>query len=77
MYIYIYIYNFKSINNVLDAKMLLKPNLFNKMFRFFYSESLIYNFIITIFSTITIFNDFLQYITNNKFSIGIFHTHIQ
>ena len=44
MYIYIYIYNFKSINNVLDAKMLLKPNLFNKMFRFFYSESLIYNF---------------------------------
>ena len=41
---YIYVYNFKSINNVLDPKMVLKPNLFNKMFRFFYSESLIYNF---------------------------------
>ena len=36
MYVYIYIYiyiNFKAINNVLDAKMVLKTHLLIKIFR--------------------------------------------
>ena len=37
MYIYIYIYiNFKSIKNVLDAKMVLEIYLFTKNICFFY-----------------------------------------
>ena len=35
MYIYIYI-NFKAINNVLDAKMVLKTHLLIKIFRLLY-----------------------------------------
>ena len=35
IYIYIYI-NFKAINNVLDAKMVLKTHFFIKIFRLLY-----------------------------------------
>ena len=35
LYIYIYI-NFKAINNVLDAKMVLKTHFFIKIFRLLY-----------------------------------------
>ena len=46
IYIYIYIYiciykyiNFKAVNNVLDAKMVLKTHLFIKIFRLLYSQN--------------------------------------
>ena len=39
VYIYIYIYvNFKAMNNVLDAKMVLKTHLFIKNIAFFAEE---------------------------------------
>ena len=39
IYIYIYVYiNFKAINNVLDAKMVLKTHLFVNIFRLIYKS---------------------------------------